>query len=607
MAVFFASAAAVLFVLSHIYLTGVVVEGDADASAAVLQKVSAFSMSFRDPRLDEKVEELTIALNVWGARSFIHAQLCILVTVVFHACLAPTLCSLSRLLLFGLLYANSHEIRFNSHRLSLWRIRTMYFSVMAVMFVRALLAAWSEAQYSGIDQLDLLVAVGCGVASLSVKIASIPFVMIFVADSWVQSMVQGSGWFDNFLTNGFRCFTSICLVMLVEQLARVMLMFELDAQEALQALRDIVRCSVDAEVLLDSQFRIRDRVTSLALLLHHLHDMTGMSFLDLLADDETTHQFLDLAQKSIQQASGKQVAPGARLSLKRSSGGQARGDVYVVHIPDRFGQGSRYLIGFVEDPEASGVQPCDARLSVDRAAVAKSARRFRLASSASASSSQSRRDRPMSVTSYREIVDISLFLDGQTECFDIKEARVRFTRFPDRPGMPTLKHMLNPSEWQATLPKLREAVWSGIGTGSESFPQTLGPLHIRLPEILAAGNQFLLARSSQLRLVKAANINQEGTDLSAQPIYLCLQLYNFVQLDRHGRPLELGTLSEFTSEGRPIQREVFNATLGPAPWEMNLQGPAPATAAPRMATGSRLATGGRPATQVSAAKALLSR
>lgn len=52
---------------------------------------------------------------------------------------------------------------------------------------------------------------------------------------------------------------------------------------------------------------------------------------------------------------------------------------------------------------------------------------------------------------------------------------------------------------------------------------------------------------------------------------------------------------------------VFNATLGPAPWEMNLQGPAPATAAPRMATGSRLATGGRPATQVSAAKALLSR
>ncbi|CAE7569836.1 unnamed protein product [Symbiodinium sp. CCMP2456] len=52
---------------------------------------------------------------------------------------------------------------------------------------------------------------------------------------------------------------------------------------------------------------------------------------------------------------------------------------------------------------------------------------------------------------------------------------------------------------------------------------------------------------------------------------------------------------------------VFNATLGPAPWEMNLGGAAPATAAPRMATGSRLATGGRPATQVSSAKALLSR
>jgi len=58
---------------------------------------------------------------------------------------------------------------------------------------------------------------------------------------------------------------------------------------------------------------------------------------------------------------------------------------------------------------------------------------------------------------------------------------------------------------------------------------------------------------------------------------------------------------------RSGQAPVFNATLGPAPWEMANGGAAPATAAPRMATGSRLGTGGRPATQVSAAKALLSR
>ena len=88
---------------------------------------------------------------------------------------------------------------------------------------------------------------------------------------------------------------------------------------------------------------------------------------------------------------------------------------------------------------------------------------------------------------------------------------------------------MDPSEWQATLPKLREAVWSGLGMGTRSVPQTLGPLHIRQPEILAAGNLFLLGRSSQLRLVQGAKINQEGTE--AQPIYLCLQLCNFLQLD----------------------------------------------------------------------------
>ena len=83
--------------------------------------------------------------------------------------------------------------------------------------------------------------------------------------------------------------------------------------------------------------------------------------------------------------------------------------------------------------------------------------------------------------------------------------------------------------------------------GTRSVPRTLGPLHIRLPEILAAGNLFRLGRSSQLRLVQGANMNQDGSDLSVQPVYLCLQLYNFAQLDHRGRPLELGSVSEFSS------------------------------------------------------------
>ena len=53
------------------------------------------------------------------------------------------------------------------------------------------------------------------------------------------------------------------------------------------------------------------------------------------------------------------------------------------------GLGGTYILGFAEDPEASGMEPCDVGLSVDRAAVAKAARRFLLFSSASASSSQS--------------------------------------------------------------------------------------------------------------------------------------------------------------------------------------------------------------------------
>ena len=205
-----------------------------------------------------------------------------------------------------------------------------------------------------------------------------------------KSLGHGHSLFDTFVANGQRCLCSTALIVLVEQLARAMIVSELDARDTLEAFRGIVRCSMDADVMLDSQFQIRDRPTRLELLLHCQDEMTGMSFLDLLPDDTATQEFLSLAEKSIEQAtSGKKVAPVARLDLKRASGGLVRGDVYMVHIPDRFGQGSRYLLGFIEDPEASDVQPCDARVSVDRTAVAKSAGRFRLASSASASSSQS--------------------------------------------------------------------------------------------------------------------------------------------------------------------------------------------------------------------------
>ena len=36
----------------------------------------------------------------------------------------------------------------------------MYISVMAMIFVRSLLAAWSDVQHSGFDQLHLVVAIG---------------------------------------------------------------------------------------------------------------------------------------------------------------------------------------------------------------------------------------------------------------------------------------------------------------------------------------------------------------------------------------------------------------------------------------------------------------
>ena len=114
MAVLFATALVVLFVSCHITVVGVEVKGHTQILATVLEKVPALFMPFRDPRLDEKLEKLSISLNLWGARAFIHCQVCILATLLVYACITPTLCSLSRVLLFGLLYLGFGVPYFNT-------------------------------------------------------------------------------------------------------------------------------------------------------------------------------------------------------------------------------------------------------------------------------------------------------------------------------------------------------------------------------------------------------------------------------------------------------------------------------------------------------------
>ena len=68
-----------------------------------------------------------------------------------------------------------------------------------------------------------------------------------------------------------------------------------------------------------------------------------------------------------------------------------------------------------------------------------------------------------------------------------------------------------------------------------------------MPEIVAGGHLFLLGRNSQPRLVQETNMNQSRwvRPLGAANLS-CLQLSNFVQLDRRGRAAELGTDSELS-------------------------------------------------------------
>ena len=157
-----------------------------------------------------------------------------------------------------------------------------------------------------------------------------------------------------------------------------------DLREALQTFRAIVRCSMDADVMLDSQVQFLDLPKSLKLLLHRRDEITGISFLDLLSVDNAAHQFCILAQRSNKQATcGKQVAPVARLGLRRASGRLARRDIYMAIF-------------------LTPLSPCNASCLSRPACSCKVGPSFSLGPSASASSSRSsRKDPPNSLTSCR--------------------------------------------------------------------------------------------------------------------------------------------------------------------------------------------------------------
>ena len=113
-------------------------------------------MSLRDPRLDEQSEEMTISLNVWAARTIIHAEMCMLAMLLFHACLAPTPRSLSRVLFFGLLFLSSLDDFQKTPSDPLEDTKDVLFS--AGEFLRPSFARSLDPCSGGFGQLDVVVA-----------------------------------------------------------------------------------------------------------------------------------------------------------------------------------------------------------------------------------------------------------------------------------------------------------------------------------------------------------------------------------------------------------------------------------------------------------------
>ena len=181
-----------------------------------------------------------------------------------------------------------------------------------------------------------------GVAQHDVKFAAPFLTLVFIADSWSQSVVYDTALPNAFFSNLIRYINSLALCAIVEQMARMIAESELDAKDALAGFRGwanqtmfvvestlrglgvfeglwghshgrclfctgMLRSSMDAEVVLDSHFMISERPspqpstphpkpstftqhqdparpTALELLLER-QGLVGTSFLDVLPDE----------------------------------------------------------------------------------------------------------------------------------------------------------------------------------------------------------------------------------------------------------------------------------------------------------------------------------
>ncbi|CAK9099796.1 Reverse transcriptase domain-containing protein [Durusdinium trenchii] len=329
---------------------------------------------------------------------------------------------------------------------------------------------------------------------------SVPFQLLFtIAEVLAYLVVFGSK-----VPVGLLCFGEVFIFMVgvissifIDMVLRERIYAMLDTADAeslICGFRRVLRGLCDGEVLLDSHMTVRlawasttppqrptlhnagFAISALLLLrtiaqesecLKHLIltdvSLKGRCFGQLLADEERARfdEFVDSSTNAFGLPESKHSAPPfcSRVSFRGSAGIRVAADVYHVPVPGLFGASEpHHLIAFKEDTE-SRPQPEAGEGSIPAELLHRiSPLQCRPPDAASASGSS----RASNLETCRELCEMTLLINAETEPQDVEEAHLRYRRDEEpadiatalQSGMPSLRKMVKPTDWE----KMRSSV-----------------------------------------------------------------------------------------------------------------------------------------------------
>ncbi|CAK9102341.1 unnamed protein product [Durusdinium trenchii] len=263
-----------------------------------------------------------------------------------------------------------------------------------------------------------------------------------------------------------------------------------DAESLVSSFRKVLRGVCDGEVLLDSRMNVLKESECLKHLILTNVSLAGLSFQDLLADDERSRfdAFIRASTQTFGERTDSATPLCLRVSLRGSEGIRVAADLYHVPVPGLFGDDEpSHLIAFKEDLDSRSQVPAAHDGAVPAALL--TGRGAAGTRDPKPSDSISNSSRSSTVGDKPELQEMFLLVDPQTQLHDVTQVELNFLRYEEpqdvptalHSSMPSLRKLVKPTDWERVRSRVVRFAEKAWRDPSRPHSMQMNPMTIQLP------------------------------------------------------------------------------------------------------------------------------